>query len=170
MKRSRLGFGVLLLMVTFPGIGFGQDSAETVAINRLIDEYVRLEDARDMSSQSKLMTPDRVWIGAGTGRRSNQAMNMQLQQAGFDARGSLEPGVVTFTEARDRQIRVYGGGTAAVASFYWYQMIIPGPDTPPAVAATLTAPTPLVFTIVLVKEGGDWKIAHTHNSRLVLAS
>jgi hypothetical protein len=95
-----------------------QRQADSEAINRLIDRYGALEDAKDMTAQAQLMAPDRVWIGQGAGRRTDQATNMRIQQAGMEVTKKLVPGIQTFTEDRDRLVRFYGNGTVAVASFY----------------------------------------------------
>ena len=103
---------------------YGQSAADTKAINDLIDKYSALEDTGDMMSQAKLMATDRVWIAGGAGRMTNQTMNMELQQAGFDEAKKFVPGVKWFTDARDRLIKFYGNGTVAVASFYWYRTFV----------------------------------------------
>jgi hypothetical protein len=125
-----------------------------------------LEDAGDMVAQAQLMTADRVWIAQWQGRRTNQDMNMRSQQAAFDAGQEYLPGIRWFTDARDRLIKFYGNGNVAVASFYWYRtFVLPG-NTPPEIAATFVPFNPAVITLVLEKQGGDWKIVHTHNSEL----
>jgi hypothetical protein len=75
-----------------------------------------------------------------------------------------------FTEARDRLIKLYGNGTVAVASFYFYRTrVVPG-DLPPEKAQLLGGdPPPTTITHVLVKEGGTWKIAHTQVTPMIPA-
>jgi len=53
-----------------------------------------------------------------------------------------------------------------VASFYWYRTAVVPPGVPKDVAADVGNVPPLALTIVLTKEGGDWRIAHTHVSEL----
>ncbi|UCC73175.1 MAG: nuclear transport factor 2 family protein [Gemmatimonadota bacterium] len=167
MKTIALFFAVLLLLSP-SSTALAQDKSDLEAIHELIDRYAQTEDAGDLVAQAALMTADRVWIGqAGAGRRTDQAKNLERQQARFDATAALAPGIRWFTEARDRMVKFYGDGTVAVASFYWYRaFVLPG-DLPLEVLDLFRTPTvPEVMTQVLVKEGGEWKIAHTHVSLL----
>ncbi len=150
-----------------PAALVAQRQNDTAAINRLIDQYGAFEDANDMAGQARLMTPDRVWIAAGAGRRTDQATNMRIQQAAYDAAKKQAPGIQAFTEDRDRLIRFYANGAVAVASFYRYTTIILPPNLPADVAKALGAPLPpAVVTLVLEKRDGEWKIVHTHVSNL----
>jgi len=143
-----------------------QSKADSEAINNLIDKYGETEDAGDMVNQAKLMTADRVWIGPfGSGRITNQAMNMESQQSQFDAAKGFLAGVKWFTDDRDRLIKIYGDGKVAVASFYRYRTFVLPPDTPLEKAELFSPPPPSVFTLVLEKKG-DWKIVHTHVSSM----
>jgi hypothetical protein len=145
---------------------YSQNNADWKAINDLIDKYSALEDSGDMMSQAKLMAADRVWIAELGGRMTNQIMNMELQQAGFDEAKMSVPGVKWFTDARDRLIKFYGEGSVAVASFYWYRSFVLPADTPPEKVKLLNPVQPATFTLVLEKKSGDWKIVHTHSSPL----
>ncbi len=166
MRAVSQRFAVLLTMAVIASPLLAQSSRDQDAINRLIDRYGQLEDAGDMVAQAELMTADRIWIGQGAGRRTDQAMNMRLQLAGFDVQKEILPNVQWFTEARDRIIRFYGNGSVAVASFYWYRVFTLPADAPDDIVQNATQPQPLVFTLVLEKQGGEWKIVHTHNSQL----
>ncbi|MFC1639969.1 YybH family protein [Gemmatimonadota bacterium] len=153
-------------VVCIPCTALAQGSGDEDAINRLIDQYSQLEDARDMTAQAALMTPDRIWIAQALGRITNQAQNMRIQQAGFDVQNELLPGVQWFTDARDRIIRFYGRGDVAVASFYWYSSFVLPANATDEQAENAVQPQPRVITMVLEKQGGNWKIVHTHNSAL----
>lgn len=155
--------------LALPSVVAAQRQAEVDAINRLIDRYGALEDSMDMAAQAQLMAADRVWVAQGAGRRTDQATNMRIQQANYDAIKRTAPGVRTFTEDRDRVIRFYADGAVAVASFYRYTTVIPPANTPPEVASALAAGPPAVATVVLEKRGGEWKIVHTHFSSLTQA-
>jgi ketosteroid isomerase-like protein len=161
--------GILLCMV-FLLVGFinAQDKTDIQAIHKLIDEYCKTEAARDMKAQSKLMTADRIWIGpAGGGRIMNQTMNMERQQTQMDEMKKMVPGLKWFADARDRIIKFYGNGEVAVASFYWYQMFILPAETSTEIMELFNVqPQPLVVTKVLVKNGDEWKIVHSHLSNL----
>lgn len=130
-------------------------------IQALIDEYCRLEGV-SLTEQSKLMTGDRIMINTGR-RQTDNAHNMKVQIA-FETRNKqLDPGEQLIVTAVDPIIRVYGD--AAVASFYRYWDYIPSADylteNPDA-----QGPRPNIVTLVMVKQGGAWKIAHMHMSPL----
>lgn len=161
---------LLAASLVFPTLASAQRQSDVDAINRLIDQYGELEDKMDMNAQAKLMTSDRVWIAQGGGRRTDQATNMRIQQANFDALKKQVPGVVTFTEDRDRLIKFHGNGQVATASFYRYTTLVLPPNTPAEVAKDVAAPPPAVATLVLEKRDGGWKIAHTHFSPLAAAN
>lgn len=163
------GIRLALLMAAspiFPTLTAAQRQPDVDAINRLIDQYGDLEDKMDMNGQAKLMTSDRVWVAQGGGRRTDQATNMRIQQAGYDALKKQVPGVETFTEDRDRLIKFYGNGQVAVASFYRYTTMLLPPNTPPEVAKANAPLPPSAATLVLEKRDGGWKIVHSHFSNL----
>jgi hypothetical protein len=149
-----------------PGAVAAQGQSDIDAVNRLVDRYGVLEDALDMVAQAQLMASDRVQV-AQAGRRTDQAMNMRIQQASVDEIKKALPGVQFFTEDRDRLIRFYGGGAVAVVSFYRYRTRVMPATVPAAVAAAYPPLTPAVFTLVLEKRAGEWKIVHTHSSPLL---
>jgi hypothetical protein len=154
------------IAVCVPCTALAQDSGDEDAVNLLIDQYSQLEDSFDMAAQAEMMTADRIWIAQAFGRRTNQAMNMRIQQAGFDVLKGASPEYQRFTEARDRVIRFYGRGNVAVASFYWYvTVVLPADATDEQVQAAAQF-QPMVITMVIEKQSGDWKIVHTHNSAL----
>ena len=166
MKSGIVCFAIISLFLFSGSFVSAQSKADNEAIHKVIDKYGGTEDAGDMVTQAKLMTADRVWIGpSGSGRITNQAMNMEAQQSQFDAAKAFVPGVKWFTDARDRLINFYGDGKVAVASFYWYRTFVLPPDTPLEKAKLLSSPQPSVITLVLEKKG-DWKIVHTHSSSL----
>jgi hypothetical protein len=90
---------------------------------------------------------------------------MRIQQATLDQVKKRLPGIQTFTEDRDRLIKLYGNGSVAVASFYRYTTTIQPPATPPEVAKEF-GPGAAAITLVLEKRDGNWKIVHTHVSDL----
>jgi ketosteroid isomerase-like protein len=161
---------VLAASLAFPALATAQRQADVDAINKVIDQYGELEDKMDMNAQAKLMTSDRVWVAQGGGRRTDQATNMRIQQANFDALKKQVPGVETFTEDRDRLIRFHGNNQVATASFYRYTTVVFPPNTPAEVAKDLGGPPPAAGTLVLEKRDGGWKIVHTHFSNLTPAN
>ena len=166
MRTTVLFVVVLLAVFLTTDAVYSQNVADIDAINKLIDQYSAFEDAGDMVSQAKLMTNDRVWIGGVAGRRTNQSMNMEIQQAGFDEAKKLAPGVKWFADARDRLIKFYGNGSVAVSSFYWYTSYILPADMPQEKRDQFGPLRPAAITLVLEKKGGNWKIVHTHTSPL----
>ena len=162
--RTFLLFALALGML-MPCAAAAQRQGDVDAINRLIDRYGTLEDAMDMNAQAQLMSADRVWIVQAGGRRTDQATNMRIQQAAFDQLKKRFPGVQTFTEDRDRLIKLYGNGSVAVASFFRYTTTLLPPATPPEVAKEF-GPRAAAISLVLEKRDGDWKIVHTHVSDL----
>lgn len=149
-----------------PAPASAQRQADIDAINRLIDRYGALEDSMDMRAQAQLMSADRVWIGIGAGRRTDQAMNMRIQQAAFDQLRKRIPGIQTFTDDRDRLIKLYGNGSVAVASFYRHTATVLPAAAPPDIVEQFSPLPPVAFTLMLEKRDGDWKIVHTHVSSL----
>ena len=162
--RTFLLFAFALGML-MPAAAATQRQGDVDAINRLIDRYGTLEDAMDMNTQAQLMSADRVWIVQAGGRRTDQATNMRIQQAAFDQLKKRFPGVQTFTEDRDRLIKLYGNGSVAVASFFRYTTTLLPPATPPEVAKEF-GPQAVAISLVLEKRDSDWKIVHTHVSDL----
>jgi len=146
----------LLILILCP-LGYADDREDIEAV---VHEFSRLEAAQDVMTQAKLMTPDRLYV-SGPGRRTNQALNMEIQQAGIDRNKKRFPNAKVFYDARDLIVRVYGGD-AAIASFYWYANIILSPEA----EGPNPQLSPTVVTLFLVKEGGAWKIAASHNSLL----
>ena len=166
MKSGIVCFVIISLFLFSGSLVSAQSKADTESIHKLIDKYGETEDAGDMVTQAKLMTADRVWIGPlGSGRITNQSMNMESQQSQFDASKGFLAGVKWFTDDRDRLIKIYGDGKVAVVSFYRYRTFVLPPDTPLEKAELFNPPPPSVFTLVLEKKG-DWKIVHTHVSSM----
>ena len=122
-------------------------------IRALLDRYAATEG--DLDAQARLIRDDRIMI-AGGARQTDQAMNLAVQKAGEEHRAALTGGKAKWiVRFEDPIIRVYGD--TAVASFVRLTNIYPPGSEP------ITQPDFWV-TLVLVKEGGDWGIAHTHVS------
>lgn len=116
--------------------------------------YAGLEG--DLEEQAKLIRSDRVMI---TGvRQSDQAKNLEIQLAARQANDEAGGGEARWiTEIESPEVRLYGD--VAVVSlmrrFHIYPPVQAAIDTPPH-----------WLTLVLVKERGDWGIAHAHLSPL----
>lgn len=118
-----------------------------------LEKYVALEG--DLGAQEELIREDRVMI-AGAARQINQSMNMQYQAAERKAYAAMYGGTAKWlASVESPEIRIYGN--TAVASFMRLMLILP-PGAEPI------NPTPQWVTLVLVKDHGNWGIAHTHVS------
>ena len=157
MKTLILGMLTSMLVVSAAAAG-ADDRAD---IEALIAEYNRTEETGDLDAQMKLMSPDRVWINGLAGRRTDQTLNMKVQQAGLNEAKKRFGGAKHFFEVRDLIVQTHGD--AAVASFYWIRnRVFPADYEGPR-----NQPMPLIQTLVLVKTDGDWKIVHSHASPMV---
>ena len=149
---GRLGTLIIVLAgLIFAPYAFADDEADVLAV---VMQYGDLEG--DLDTQAKMMRDDRVWISGGI-RRSDEARNMSIQKAGRKASEAVNGGKTIFmTEIESPLVSVYGD--VAVASFVRIFNTIPHnqPPNPPG--------QPTWVTLVLVKEGGKWGIAHTHQS------
>ena len=141
---------VLMTGLVFAPFASADDRDDVLAV---IQQYGDLED--NLEAQSRLMHPNRVFITGGV-RQTDNAKNMANQMATRKAGETLNGGKTRFvTTIEGPMVSVYGN--TAVASFVrWFNVY-------PHNQAAVTSPTQWV-TLVLVKEGGDWRIVHTHQS------
>ena len=101
------------------------------------------------------MRPDRVYITGGM-RQTNESLNMRNQIATREAQEALNGGKTEFvTTIEDVDISIHGD--VAIASFVRWWNVYPANQAP-----VLGAPT--WVSLVLIKEGADWLIKHTHQS------
>ncbi len=141
---------VVLAGLIFAPYAFADDEDDVLAV---IQQYGDLEG--DLDAQAKMMRDDRVWIAGGI-RRTDEAKNMSIQKAARSAGEAIDGGKTVFiVETESPEVAVYGN--VAVASFLQVYNVIRHNQP-----ATQAAPT--WVTLVLVKEGGEWGIAHTHQS------
>ncbi len=139
----------LALIVLMPGAASADDKDDVTA---LVMKYANMEG--NLVEQAKLIRSDRIMI---TGvRQSDQAKNLEIQLAGRKANDDSTGGPAKWiTEVEGLVVRVYGDSAVAsmVRRFHIY---------PPGAAPINTPPHWL--TLVLVKEGRSWGIAHSHIS------
>ena len=141
---------VVLAGLIFAPFAFADDADDVLAA---VQKYAELED--DLEAQAKMIRDDRVMIT--NVRQSDQAKNMAIQIAARKAGEAVNGGKTKFiTTTESPQVAVYGN--VAVVSFMRTFAIFPHnqPANPPG--------QPLWVTLVLVKEDGNWGIAHTHMS------
>ncbi len=151
-RGSRLTtlIAVLAGLVLAP-YALADDEDDVLAV---IYQYGELED--DLDAQAKMMRDDRVFIAGGV-RLTDEAKNMAIQMANRAAGEAANGGKTKFiTTIESPVVAVYGD--VAVASFVRIFNVFPH-NQPPGPAGT-----PNWVTWVLVKEGGEWGIAHTHQS------
>lgn len=153
-KSSYLGSLVFILAgMMYAPYAIADDEDDVLAF---IQQYGELEN--DLEAQARLMHPDRTFITGGV-RQTDQAKNMANQIASRKAGEAMNGGKTRFvTTIEGPIVNVYGD--AAVASFVrWFNVY-------PHNQAAVTAGQQWV-TLVLVKERGEWRIKHTHQSPLV---
>ena len=142
---------LMSILVCLPVLSvYADDEDDVLAV---IHQWAALE--QDLEAQAELVRDDRVQIGGGI-RQSNQAQNLAVQlmnyEAMVDAMGG-EPEMIVPIESP--LIRIYVD--TAVASFVrLFNISPPGERASPVSAAW--------FSMVLIKERGEWKIAHHHVS------
>lgn len=143
--------GIVFLLIA--SVTWADDVDDVLAF---IDRYAATEG--DLDAQSALIRDDRVMI-AGSARQTNQAENMAVQIAQREANNAVSGGPAKWIVRTEvPEVRVYGN--TAVASYMRLTNIFP-PGAPP-----VNNP-PLWITLVLVKDRGNWGIAHAHISPVV---
>ena len=141
---------VATLLLVMPLDLLADDMDDVMAV---IEAYGNLEG--DLAAQAELMHPDRVYITGGM-RQTNESLNMRNQIATREAQEALNGGKTEFvTTIEDADISIHGD--VAIASFVRWWNIYPANQAP-----VLGAPT--WVSLVLIKEGSDWLIKHTHQS------
>lgn len=141
---------VATLLLVMPFGLLADDMDDVMAV---IEAYGNLEG--DLAAQAELMHPDRVYITGGM-RQTNESLNMRNQIATREAQEALNGGKTEFvTTIEDADISIHGD--VAIASFVRWWNVYPANQAP-----VLGAPT--WVSLVLIKEGSDWLIKHTHQS------
>lgn len=141
---------VATLLLVMPLDLLADDIDDVMAV---IEAYGELEG--DLAAQAELMHPDRVYITGGM-RQTNESLNMRNQIATREAQEALNGGKTEFvTTIEDVDISIHGD--VAIASFVRWWNVYPANQAP-----VLGAPT--WVSLVLIKEGSDWLIKHTHQS------
>lgn len=159
MKRNRIALSVACLSLWSPII-VADDMDDVRAV---VDDYLRLEGT-DLAAQQELMTDDSIFVNLGR-RQTDQAHNAMVQVATQEAFGEWDSESRLYATAEDIIIRVYG--EAAIASFYRHWDFVPSQDLLDQTNGNPQgAIPPQIVTLVLVKNGRDWKIALRHNSAL----
>ena len=150
-KNARITvLSLVLTGLTYAPHVFADDEDDVLAT---IKRYGALEG--DLEAQAEMIRDDRVHIVAGQ-RRTDQAQNLEVQKATRDAMEAVNGGKTRIiTQIESPQIAIYGN--VAVASFV--QTYNNFPHNQPA-----SPGQPAWVTLVLVKDSGQWGIAHAHAS------
>jgi hypothetical protein len=152
IRERGVGLGTLIVALfglAVAPLAMADDKSDIMA---LVKSYGDLED--DLAAQAKLIRDDRVMIT--NIRQTDNAKNMEIQMASRKANEAVAGGKTKFiTTIESPHVAIYGN--TAVASFVRTFAVFPH-NQPPA------GGDPNWVTLVLVKEGGKWGIAHTHMS------
>jgi hypothetical protein len=151
MTKTRLGaLSIVLTGLIWAPCALADDEADVSAV---VQQYGATEN--DLDAQAKMMREDRVYIQGGT-RRTDEANNMAIQKATREAGEAASGGKTRFMSTiTGTTVAIYGN--VAVTSFVRAFNIFP--HNQPAIQGNSQW-----VTLVLVKEGGKWGIAHTHQS------
>ena len=130
---------------------FGDDESDVMEV---IKTWASLEG--DLNEQAELIRDDRVMI-AGSYVWPNQKDNLMIQNERRSATLKRDSGWKIMQTIISPKVRIYGN--VAVAHFIRRFDVIPseGEVSPPSMDNG---------TMVLVKEKGNWGIAHTHFSQI----
>ena len=146
--------GIRVLFVLLSAILFSQfalaDAEDDVM--KVVQQWAALEN--DLEAQADLIRDDRIQI-FGMIRQTNQAQNLRIQLAQQKSRDAVDPGGSVIVTIESPIIRIYGN--TAVVSFVRLFNVFPGNAAPGPAGTSF-------MTLVLVKEGRDWQIAHLHGS------
>jgi hypothetical protein len=159
---------IALAAIVMPLAGHASDTrTEIDAINKLIDDYGAYQANSDAIGMSKLMATDRVCLSSHFGgRRTDNVLNMKIQQVQLDLQNKEVPGIRDFVEDRERLIRLLGDGKVAAVSFFRYITRVFPPGTSAEMMKKYPADPPVALSLVLEKRGDRWIIVHTHASEL----
>ena len=152
MKYSFRGMRVLLFVLTailFSPFALA-DAVDDVM--KVVHEWAALEN--DLEAQADLIRDDRIQIFEMI-RQTDQAQNLRIQLAQQKSRDAVDSGGSVIVTIESPIARIYGN--TAVVSFVRLFNVLPG-NAAPGPASTA------FMTLVLVKEGQDWQIAHLHGS------
>ena len=142
---------ILTLVVLLLPLGaVANDEADVLAV---VQQWADLEN--NLEAQAALVTDDRIQVFE-MWRRTNQAQNLRVQLAKRAAILKLDPDWEVIVTIEAPIVRVYAGD-AAVVSFKRMYEVIPGNAAPRPMYQTY-------ISMTLIKDRGEWKIAHMHGS------
>lgn len=106
---------LLVLLASLPLAGVASEKkSDYDTVNKLIDDYGAYQANSDALGMSKLMATDRVCVSQHFGgRRTDNVLNMKIQQAQLDIQNKEVPGIRDYVEDRERVIRFLADGKVA---------------------------------------------------------
>lgn len=150
LRRTSQILMTVLALSFLPLIAVADDADDVLAV---VMKWAELET--DLEAQAELVTSDRIQVFE-MWRRADQAQNLRVQLAKRAATLRLDPGWNVIVTVEAPIVRVFGGD-AAVVSFKRMFEVIPGNAPPRPIYQTY-------ISMTLIKERGEWKIAHMHGS------
>jgi hypothetical protein len=159
LPRTKCLIG-LCALVLFSGTGsaYAGDREDVLAT---INQYMEYEKSGNLIAQGELMLDERTMVYPGGRAGGDNRKGMQQQQAEQDQFTAEFPGVRYEFELRDVQVQVWNADSALVTFDSLPTRIVP-PSLPAEKTAKLGSPKiPLIVAVMLVKQQGAWKIAHT---------
>lgn len=162
---------LLVLLASLPLAGVASEKkSDYDTVNKLIDDYGAYQANSDALGMSKLMATDRVCVSQHFGgRRTDNVLNMKIQQAQLDIQNKEVPGIRDYVEDRERVIRFLADGKVAAVSFFRYITRVFPAGTSADMMKKYAADPPLAISLVLEKRGDQWIIVHTHASDLAVS-
>jgi len=149
--RTNYSFLVGFLIMVFYS-PFAHADVKDDVLNVVL-KWAELEN--DLEAQSELVTDDRIQLFA-MWRRVDQAQNLRVQLAKRASTLKQDPDWDVIVTVEAPIVRIYGDD-AAVVSFKRMYEVIPGNAPPRPIYQTY-------ISMTLIKENGEWKIAHMHGS------
>jgi hypothetical protein len=155
--KSLLGLYALVLF-SGTGLAYAGDREDVLTS---IDRYMEYEKSGSLIAQGELMLDERTMVYPGGRAGGDNRKGMKQQQAEQDEFTAEFPGVRYEFELRDVQVQVWNADSALVTFDSLPTRIVP-PSLPPEKSSKLASPkVPLIVAVMLVKQQGAWKIAHT---------
>lgn len=155
--RRLISFYVLVLF-SVSGSAYAGDREDVLAA---INQYMAYEKSGNLIAQGELMVDERSIVYPGGRVQGDNRKGMERQQADQDKFTAEFPGVHHEFELRDVQVQIWNADSAMVTFDSLPTRIVP-PSLPPEKVAKLGSPKiPLIVAVILVKQQGAWKIAHT---------
>ena len=145
-------FRCVIVLVAVLALAPSAFAGPTEDVGAVVDHWVTAFNSNDVGALANLYAPDAILLGtAGLSLHEGS----EAVRSYFDRLAKSGDKV----SINNRKIVVLDGNVAYVTGFYEFKATRNGE----------TRKSPAGFTMVLVKRGNDWLIAHHHSSRRSLA-